>query len=59
MEHIICGDTSIAGPLNNLRSKVEELCNVNPSGKKTKLRSQFEVCSYSNGMPSILHSILL
>lgn len=43
LEHIACGDTSIAAPFNNVQDKIDELSAVNPKAGKTGFQLQFEV----------------
>ena len=46
LEHIACGDTSIAAPISNVEEKIDELSKCNPETNKTGFQLQFEVCSY-------------
>ena len=45
LEHIACGDTSIAAPVNNVEEKIGELSKCNPETNKTGFQLQFEVSS--------------
>ena len=46
LEHIACGDTSIAAPINNVEEKIGELSKFDPETNKTGFQLQFEVCKY-------------
>ena len=46
MEHITCGLTSIAAPIDNVEEVVNDLSDMNPRTRKTGFQQQFEVyCS--------------
>ena len=43
LEHIACGDTSIAAPTKSVQDKVTKVSSVDPYTKKTVFEMQFEV----------------
>lgn len=43
LEHIACGDTSIAAPVNNVEEKISELSKSDPETNKNGFQLQFEV----------------
>ena len=45
LEHIACGDTSIAAPISNVEEKIDELSKSNTETNKTGFQLQFEVCN--------------
>lgn len=46
-EHITCGTTSIAAPIDNVKEIVYGLSSVNSNTNKTGFQQQFEVCLHS------------
>ena len=46
LEHITCGDTSIAAPIKNIEEKISELSKFDPEINKTGFQLQFEVYRY-------------
>ena len=44
LEHLTCGLTSIAAPINNVEKTIYGLSVINPEMNKTGFQLQFEVC---------------
>ena len=46
LEHIVCGLTAIAAPVDNVEEVVNDLSNINSRTRKTGFQLQFEVHIY-------------